>query len=251
MNFIWLFFFILAFTFIVFILWNFPWLTKYYTLSVSTLKIEGDGNILVVSDLHLNPSNIIYKPLEKIIKEKKVKYLAIAGDFIEYKHKEIKGEKLARILAKILKKLNIEKENMMIFYIPSKSSHDPKISKNLELQLKSIKIHIINGVLKLVLKNVTLYITHGDYASRDGGVAATINRMLKLFGRKLFLEKLLRKILKLEENSWLVMGHTHIPGIDNLSKVANCGAWSKHFLRKETNTAVLIENEKIKIVRVE
>jgi len=220
-------------------------------LRVSTFKIERDENILVVSDLHLNPSNIKYKPLEKIIREKKVKYLVIAGDFIEYKHKEIEKEKLVRILVKILKKLNLERENITIFYIPSKSSHDPKISQNLELQLKSTKIHIINGVLKLASKSVTLYITHGDYASRDGGVAATINRMLKLFGRKLFLEKLLRKILKLEESSWLVMGHTHIPGIDNSSKVANCGAWSRHFLRKETNTAVLIEKEKIKIVRVE
>ncbi|MHA1580986.1 MAG: metallophosphoesterase family protein [Candidatus Baldrarchaeia archaeon] len=251
MNFTWMFLFILAIIFIMFVLWNFPWLTTYYKPNISTFKIEGDKKVLIVSDLHLNPSNIEYKPLEKIVKKENVKYLVIAGDFIEYKRKEIKEEKLVKILEKILKKLDINQEGLTIFYVPSKSSHDPKINKNIEFQPNSIKIHVIDGILRLVSKNTTLYITHGDYVSRDGSVAATINRILKLLGVDLFLEKLLRKILKIEENSWLIMGHTHIPGIDESSRVANCGAWGRHILRKESNTAILVDGKSIKMLCAE
>lgn len=251
MSFTWVFLLILTIIFITFVLWNFPWLTAYYKPNISTFKIEVNKKVLIVSDLHLSPSNIKYKPLEKIVKKENVKYLVIAGDFIEYKHKEIEEEKLIKILEKILKKLNINQEDLTIFYIPSKSSHDPKINKNIEFQLNSIKIHIIDGILRLVSKNIALYITHGDYASRDGGIAATINRTLKLLGVNLFLEKLLRKILKIEENSWLIMGHTHIPGIDESSRVANCGAWSRHILRKESNTAILVDGKIIKMLRAE
>lgn len=251
MNFTWMFLLILTIIFIMFVLWNFPWLTTYYKPNMSTFKIEGNKKVLVISDLHLKPSNIKYKPLEKIVKKESVKYLVIAGDFFEYKHKEIEEEKLIKILEKILKKLNIDQEDLTIFYVPSKSSHDPKISKNIEFQLNSIKIHVIDGILRLVLKNTILYITHGDYASRDGGIAATINRILKLLGVDLFLEKLLRKILKIEENSWLIMGHTHMPGIDESSRVANCGAWGRHILRKESNTAILVDGKSIKMLRAE
>ncbi len=245
-----IFFIVLATGTITFALWNFPWLTKYYTLEITSFELKEDSKVLIVSDLHIQPSNIAFKPLKKIIESKNIKYLIIAGDFIEYKHKKIEKENLSKILAKILRKLEIH-EKLTIFYVPSNTSHDPKISENTVLELNSTKIYILNDVLKLVLRNFTLYVTHGDYASRDGAIAATINRILKLFGKKLFLENLLKKILKLEQDSWLIMGHTHLPGIDGQKKVANCGAWGRHFLRKESNTAILIENGNIKLVRVE
>jgi len=245
-----IFFFVLAVGSVIFVLWNFPWLTKYYTLNVITFEIKENSKILIVSDLHIKPSNITFKPLKKIIESKNIKYLVIAGDFIEYKHKKIEEEKLSKILAKILRKLGIQ-EKLTIFYVPSNTSHDPKMPENTTLEINSTKIYILNDVLKLDLRNFTLYITHGDYASRDGAIASTINRTLKLFGKKLFLEKLLKNVLKLERNSWLIMGHTHLPGIDSQNRVANCGAWGRHFLRKESNTAILIEKGNIKLVRVE
>lgn len=245
-----IFFVVLAICLIMFVFWNFPWLTGYYHLNITSFELKEDSKILIVSDLHMQPLNIVFKPLKKIIESKNIKYLVVAGDFIEYKHKRIEQEKLSKILAKILRKLEIREEST-IFWVLSKTSHDPQVSENTIFEINSTKVYILDGILKLILKNFTIYVTHGDYASRDGAIAATINRMLKLFGKKLFLENLLKKILKLEQDSWLIMGHTHLPGINNQNKVANCGAWSGHFLRKETNTGILIENGKIKLVKAE
>ncbi|MGQ4913949.1 MAG: metallophosphoesterase family protein [Candidatus Asgardarchaeia archaeon] len=228
-------------------LYVFPWITRYLELYISEKEIT-DKKILVISDLHLFAerncdSSILYK----IVNDEKPDMIILAGDVLEY-HKKVDEKTLKSLLEKCFFKS--DNNNLIatsdIIYLTSLSSHDPILNrKEIRLEINDVEFTIIRGCIKLFGQNHnSIFICHGDYIARNGAVAGILNKVMSHFGKNLFLEKMLKKRICENEDDWLIMGHTHIPGIDYNSRVANTGAWKAHPLRGPSYTYVVIDFEK-------
>ncbi|MEQ9715461.1 MAG: metallophosphoesterase family protein [Candidatus Asgardarchaeum sp.] len=231
----------------IYSLYVFPWITGYLKLEVQNFNIKENSRILIISDLHIKYKKQRQPNLDKllkIIREKEIDTLIIAGDFLD-NHLKISLNQLKNIVIEGLSKIGVDKfANLRVFYVMSLSSHDPIINDTLiEFEHDdSLKVTIVRGALKITIGNCNFLVLHGDYAARNGAVARFINLlMLKLRKQQLYIEKLLKRKLQLSKNEWLIMGHTHIAGIDYKYKVANCGSWSGHLGRFKTETALFLE----------
>ncbi|WP_243679401.1 hypothetical protein [Vulcanisaeta distributa] len=52
-------------------------------------------------------------------------------------------------------------------------------------------------------------------------------------------DRLVRFILRARRDDWVVIGHTHVPNINNGLRIANTGSWIDRFI-SATNTAIVI-----------
>jgi len=215
------------------------------------ISIE-DENFLLVSDLHIATKQLRKSDLHKIgdyMARENIRSLFILGDLFDDFHKKISTEHLSRELKKALKLLKLP-EKSQIFITFSRNSHDPIISADkIELTLDSLNIIAANKPIRLCAGETTLILLHGDLAVKNGALAYIINKVGNYFQRKYFVEESLKKKLGINKDSWLVMGHTHIPFINKELKIANTGCW-KHYWREESDTAILYRNGELMLVKI-
>ena len=65
------------------ILYNFPWIFKYYKPIFVEYRKQADDKILIISDLHMHPEKCTFQFLENILKQHGITTVVIAGDFLE------------------------------------------------------------------------------------------------------------------------------------------------------------------------
>ena len=212
-------------------------------LSVHRFKVQQE-KIMIVSDLHIY-NNLLERPLFlKALNKERPSILIINGDLFEKMHFKVSERHLKSILVKIFKKNN----SKIIFYVISSSSHDPIVDKRvITIKLNSKLIYVINGALELSSNSLKIFLTHGDYICKNGFIAGLISVFLKKLGVNLFLEKRLRYLLKLDKNTWLIIGHTHIPGINYSLRIANTGTWKSYWRKRATNTYLVVNKGLIKL----
>ncbi len=228
-------FLLLLFGIMVYLIWNFPWLTKYYMPIIYKERIPG-SKIIVFSDTHIRKGTLPETLTRFIIKEK-FDIVVVAGDLLEYGHRKISREELRDKLTEVFDPILSHQFVGQIFYVTSTSTHDPKIENVEELILRGVRMVVIPGVL--ILENTAkYYVTHGDYASRNGAVSRILNKVSGLW-----IERKLRKILRVPDNAWLICGHTHIPKIDYKVRIANTGGWRKKLWIKPTCTVIIIDSK--------
>ena len=67
-------------------------------------------------------------------------------------------------------------------------------------------------------------------------------------------EQFAKLVIGGEKDEWIILSHSHIPGIDYQRKVANTGSWIKRYIAN-TDTAILIDaseqNEHLEVILVE
>ncbi|MCD6380999.1 MAG: metallophosphoesterase family protein [Candidatus Odinarchaeota archaeon] len=241
---------VLSLPVLFFIVYNFPWITKYMSIKKFELNLSGNST-LIVSDLHLSESSDPIEEISNFLNEKGIKNLVVAGDFIEY-HRETSLDELRSFISMGLKKIGLEKSELKVVYLTSLSSHDP-IIRGEKVSIKyedGPLVIVLRGYSRMFLDGHSFVVLHGDYSVRNGALAGFINFLASILGKKLFLERLLKRILRVENDEWLIMGHTHIPGIDEENKVANCGSWSSHIGREMSKTGILLESEADLTVKV-
>lgn len=218
---------------IAYMLKNFPWITRYFEPMTLTWRSSG-GKIVIFSDTHIKEGGLPQSLAEFIVKEK-FDVIIAAGDLIEYGHRRIKENVLKQKLVEVFDRIIRESSVKEIFYVVSMSSHDPKINRVLDFMAEGKRITVVPGVL-IIENSGKFYITHGDYASRNGSIARILNRIFDLW-----TEKKLRSALKLPKDAWLICGHTHIPRIDTKLRIANTGSWRGKLLAKPAYTLVTID----------
>ena len=206
------------------------------------LEVELEDPVVVVSDIH-NDCSLPPEFLNKI-KEIKPKAVVFAGDLFDEAHKPVSVATLKKMLEPKVMLLpdSVEK----VVYVLSLASHDPIVRDEvIELEYFSRKVIVIKRCLKLSTNSLEVYITHGDISCPNGALAHIINRLASLIGVSLFLEKLLKR--RLEDRCWLIMGHTHIPGICQEYRVANTGSW-KEYYRRASKSFVLINGDRVQLI---
>jgi predicted phosphodiesterase len=76
--------------------------------------------------------------------------------------------------------------------------------------------------------------------SVKGAIGHGWNRFIS----KLSLERAWKKLARIDEDTWVLFGHTHVPGVDPISRVANSGGWQRVPFVKPTRTGLLmLENQ--------
>ncbi len=202
-------------------------------------------NAIIVSDIHCRRGTVC-KVLECIVdyaKKNGFECIIVIGDLFEDFHEKVSFESLSRELRSIL-----PEDSYKLVYTTSRSSHDPLIEKKYSLNIGEITVDIYPGPLILKVAGIKLYLLHGDSIVPNGVVAHAVNRLATYLGIHLFLEKLVRKKARIRDG-WVIMGHTHIPGIDYEKGVANTGAWKNMWVagipywRKPSGTMIIVNTD--------
>ncbi len=233
---------------ITYSLWCFPWVTRYWFPSMFVLRLSSSGTYVVVSDVHLWYSVPEIKYIGDLCRKVNATALIVAGDLFEERRRVTTPQELVDLYERALTALNLWNSVNFVVHVLSMSSHDYDLwNSSTVVKVRGVNILIVEGILILEVDRSRVYVLHGDYLCRNGFVAHVINRV---FG-DLFLERLGRSVLKLGRGDWLIMGHTHIPGIDYGSKVVNCGSWMRKVLRVNPSlTACVLRFELGRVVDV-
>jgi len=208
---------------------------------------------IIVSDMHLRMESLaIFNLIVEKVKQENVECVVFLGDLFDNFHRKAEKHEVIEKLTSLIKPLLGQARK--IVYITSRSSHDPIISEKIIADAEGTKIYVYPRPLKIQISGIRFYLTHGEIVVPNGAVAFVINTVADLLGKKLYLERKLKEKIQ-SKNSWLVMGHTHIPGIDYEAKVANTGSWRSKWLlglpywRRPTRTGVLVKNSEVMLVK--
>lgn len=223
---------------LAYVLWCFPWLTRYWYPRTYHMRVSPGTLLLVVSDIHYNFCDPMVSTVGDLARVLGVKYVVIAGDLIEYRTR-VTIEELRKLLSDVLRTLHLTNFSGEVVYVRSMTSHDPiPPREELRVEVAGTRVWVLTGILVIETSGPKIYVLHGDYLCRNGFLAHLVNRLLG----PLLLERVGRVVLGLHERDWLIMGHTHIPGLDSGARVANCGCWMRKFLRNwVTRTGILVE----------
>ncbi|MDD5144930.1 MAG: metallophosphoesterase family protein [Candidatus Pacebacteria bacterium] len=201
-------------------------------------SIEGE-KVLIVSDLHLENNKRDLSCIGEFLDKNDIGNLVIGGDLFDMKQNTELSDKLINTVKEMLG-IRDGKTNRF-FYVLSLHDHDPMFKKEKE-EMKNGKeeINIVKGILRLNAKNnQSFYVLHGDYLAKDGGIPYLINR----FGISLLYEKIVKKAIGAKNGDWAIMGHSHLPGIDYGSRVANTGSWLNRIVSASDTGILLTEGE--------
>lgn len=193
-----------------------------------------DGKAVVVSDLHLDSNPRDLTCVGDYLNNENVSLLILNGDVFDKKHKDpLKKEDLDYVK----ERLGIEDGSSFdIIYLLSSYNHDPylKLSKD----FKEENVDVLESALALKTGNEKFYIFHGDYilSGYNTGIASIVNKL----SANLLYEKFAKIVINEGKDNWVILSHSHVPGINQKAKVANTGSWINRFVSSK-NTAVLIE----------
>lgn len=232
-------------------LWIFPWLTRYYVPHVDSESVSSGERVVVVSDVHIGSGAEDLLGLLYAVVSLRPDVMVIAGDLFDDERRRITESELGLLIRPLVERVELFGVSRM-FYVLSRSSHDPKIDANrMELSFGRIRVIVVNGVLRLKIGRTIVNITHGDFACRNGFLAALLERVADVVGVKFLMERVLRRVLRISREDWLVMGHVHRAGIDEGRKVANAGSWKSYLGRPSHKAIVLITEEGIRLLDFE
>ncbi|RLE80677.1 MAG: hypothetical protein DRJ51_05385 [Thermoprotei archaeon] len=222
---------IVALVLVLAILYVFSFFFPFFNEKYSEHYVGTYDSVIIVSDVHVGAQNSLNSTLGGILRKTHAEVLVIAGDLIDHGPALRSSKSLSHVI-RAIEILSKDSRFKRIIYVPSHSSHDPLFPRNIILRIRrspEILLVTSRGIL-LRSRNQSIHVTHGDYVCRNGALAFITNMAARqLFGISLFLEKLLKRVLGIPWSHWLVMGHTHIGGIDHEHHVANCGSWRRYW----------------------
>jgi len=195
----------------------------------SAKQYELTGNTLFISDLHLRATAPFQftQELRSCVNEEEIANLVIDGDLFD------SPEDAERILGTEsngqLEYLGLRNIQLNTYWILGSPPHDPR-NPNTHL-------HVLGNCAIFTCKGLSIIAYHGHDMSMKGGIAHAIDR----FVSPLLMEKLWKRFAHVKVDSWVVFGHSHIPGLDTKARVANCGAWATYRLVHPTGTGVVLK----------
>lgn len=189
------------------------------------LRLSADDlPILIVSDIHLGNRDSLGREVLRIALKYGFHTLVIAGDLLD--KRTIFSDNIFNLLEKFF-----VGSIRNVFYVPSSSSHDiePLPAGPISRQFNGKRVVLVPGVLALSVDGCVggLYITHGDYSSRNGILAHIIDALaLKAFSKP-FTGVALRKFLRVGDADWVIHGHSHLAIHSQKLRIVDTGCWVK------------------------
>ncbi|WP_054857461.1 hypothetical protein [Vulcanisaeta sp. JCM 16159] len=208
----------------------------YSNAHVATMELNNDPLIIAISDLHLESNRRDLGCIGNYLRSlgKDGIYLVINGDLFDRAHGQVLSQ---NHIHELIHRLNLAGINGLreVIYVIAMYDHDPRINhKEVRYGIDGVSVRVIHGVMKLVIGSRAFWFLHGDYVVKNGLIASLMNKLLN--GS---YDKLVRFILRAGRDDWVVIGHTHVPNINNGLRIANMGSWIDRFINA-TDTAIMI-----------
>ncbi len=209
---------------------------------VKTVELNEDSSIIAVSDLHLESNtrdlNCIGNYIRSINQDNNI-YLIINGDLFDRAH----GQSLSQShIHELIHRLNLTSIGSLreVIYVMAMYDHDPRVNYGeVHYEINGVSIKAIHGVLRVVMGNNTYWFLHGDYIVKNGLIASLMNKLLN--GA---YDRLVRFTINAKTGAkatdWIVIGHTHVPGVNRGLRIVNTGSWIDRFVNA-TDTAIMID----------
>ena len=239
----------------IYLVWNFPWLTGYWRPVIVDIDVN-PGVVAVVSDVHLGANLGPVHRIGAVLRGLGVDYLVVLGDLFDDEYRVVNGSELYRLLRWAASSLALNPGTTVVYTI-SLSSHDPQlpVDKPVRVDVDGVTFIVVPGIARLRMGGCTVYVSHGDYASRNGAIAFAINLLACAIGQCGVVERLMRWVLGVGDDEWVAIGHTHLPYIDPRLKVANPGSWFNQIPMKPPMNVMVMRCEgpslKVDIVKAE
>ncbi|MEM3381801.1 MAG: hypothetical protein QXQ11_06585 [Candidatus Bathyarchaeia archaeon] len=191
-------------------------------------EIDLYGLTLFVSDLHI--SNIPgdserLKALAIFVKERGISNLVILGDLFRWRSDwdslKAKYGSDERAVEMVLETIGILGQELTVYLILGDPSHDPE-ELNVNFKFGRTRFLSVGKCGVFHIHGLTIVGLHGDQAF--GG---PVGFAISIATRNLVLEKVWKTHMNMPHEVWVIMGHTHIPGIDRDARVANTGGWTE------------------------
>ncbi len=199
-------------------------------------RLRLGGNTLFISDLHLrsNQSFNYARDLRNFIETNNVSNLVIDGDLFDTPKDGQKILGTRRSEGGVLNTLGLEGSSVNIFWVVGSPPHDPVDLANEEKDPDGITVLGDCAVMECGRLEVMVY--HGHDMSNRGAYGHLWDR----FVSRLSLERVWKRFANVDKSVWIIFGHTHIPGVDARSRVANCGGWSSNPIVHPSGTGIFI-----------
>jgi hypothetical protein len=137
-----------------------------------------------------------------------------------------------------------------IYYIHA-LTHDPQHLNTNQLSFPNFEFYHIGRYGKFLVDGVSVVAYHGDQL-HGGFVGGGVSWLFDKVGQPLWLERLGRTRFNIPQDTWIINGHSHVPGIIQKEKVANTGSFvgapfNKYIFRIHIGTGVLFDNGKVEL----
>ena len=201
-------------------------------------KLRLKGNTLFISDLHLklNRPFKYSNDLRRFIEANNVSNLIIDGDLFDSPRdaQRMLGSDAKNSVFNVLPSEGLA---VNLFWVIGSRAHDPlKPSENIT---GSRGLQVLGRCVFIDFGGFEVLAYHGHDLSLKGAIGHAWDR----FVSKLGLERMWKRFAKVDPKVWVVFGHTHIPGVDTRSRVANCGGWQKVPFVSPTRTGILFAEQ--------
>jgi predicted phosphodiesterase len=194
------------------------------------------GSTLFISDLHLKANEPFNhaKDLRNFIVTNHVSNLVIDGDFFDSPKdaQGILGTSRSQIGA--LNALGLEDLSVDLFWVLGSPVHDPLDLP--ERHADAEDLVVLGNCALIDCGRLRVLAYHGHDMSHIGALGHAWDRFVSGLG----LERLWKRLANVDKTVWVIFGHTHVPGVDMRSRVANCGGWQKVPFVRPTNTGILV-----------
>jgi len=201
-------------------------------------KLNLKGKTLILSDLHLEFKRPFKytRELRAFIQGRHMSNMIVNGDLLN-------SPKAARVILtesepnSVLRRLGLENLDVNFYWVIGSSPHDPS---NPVLQSTNVEgFTELGNCVSINLGETRVILYHGH----DMGVRGVTSHVWDRFISKLSLERAWKKLATVDTDTWVLFGHTHIPGIDSQHRVANSGGWQTVPFVKPTKTGLIVSEE--------
>lgn len=212
--------------------------------------IELEGVTLFLGDIHLTfeEDSSRFSGVSQFILRNEVRNLIFVGDLFNspYEAEKIIGSKDGvDAVHIILSSIGLKEETVKVYFVKGFQSHDPK-DFDLNVQQDGVIFRTMGKCVRFSNNETNVTTIHGDDAF--GGLHGSIFSYVT--GRPYF-EAWWKDIMNIDDEEWVIMGHSHSPGIDYSRRVANTGGWTNRFgFEPSKGQGILLINEEISLVNV-
>jgi len=205
--------------------------------------IDLHGLTLLVGDLHASgASNDIprFRRLAEYTKTPSVSSLVVLGDLFgsrsDYDSLVAQSGDPEEAVRRLLDALGLLGQKLTVYLILGDPVHDPQ-DLDLDVRFAETRFVSIGKCRVFHIHRLTMIALHGDQAF-GGPVGFTIS----ILARNLLLERLWKERAGIPSDNWVIMAHTHVPGIDYSARVANTGGWTETpLIRAPSGMGVVVD----------
>ena len=234
---------LLAFSYVIVSL---PWLWR--SPPGPTRVNVGRDITLFASDLHLDRTEEVPKEFISVLDETKPTSLIVVGDLFHSPSVAGSTDSAKRFVVDLLREVDPQGLLRRVLVTMSEN-HDPKLAeRETRFRADGRDVLLTRDPLIVETSSIEILAVHGDYFCNEGLVAAAVELVLSFIGVRGAIERFLRFKISRDRSEWVVMGHTHMALVDEEHRVANCGSFHSHFLRSASDTAVLAEGGRVRLV---